>query len=160
MDNNQVTRMNALRPQISRWISRLPNWAVMAAIVLIGLVVMGLLGAAILVMFVQALRPSGGHDPSFMILAVAFVTLVLVLAYPMVYLLALLMRTSDAWIDDPCPSCRRRELEWTSEGAESGEPPAYRYLRCRFCGAEFRQLWGGEGARSDLEPFDPTTMAP
>lgn len=136
----------------------MPNWVLLTAILLIGLAVMGLLGAAILVMFVQALRPSRGHDTSFIIMAVAFVALVVVLVYPMVYLLALLMRTSDAWIDDPCPACRRRELEWTSEGWKPGEPPAYRYLRCRFCGAGFRQLWGSEGAKSDLEPFDPTTI--
>lgn len=150
--------MNARRTRITRWISQLPNWVAIVAIVLIGLAVMGLLGAASVVVIVQALRPAGGHDTSFLILAGAFVVLVLVLVYPMIYLFALLMRASDAWIDDPCPACRRRELEWTDEVWKPGQPPAYRYLRCRFCGAEFRQHWGGEGALSGLEPFDPANV--
>lgn len=131
----------------------MPTWAVLISIVLIGLVVMGVLAATIVVMIVQTLRAPGSRQTT--LILVAGTTIVLALAYPSVYLLALLMITTDEWIDDPCPSCRRKELEWTSERIKDGKPAAYRYLRCRFCGAGFRRLCGGDVGPAELEPYEP-----
>ncbi len=134
----------------------MPTWAVLVTIVLIGLAVMGLLGATIVLMFVQVLRSPGGLQTTLVLVGGAFI--VLVLAYPSVYLLALLMITTDEWIDDPCPSCRRKELEWTSERFKDGKPAPYRYLRCRFCGAKFRRSFGGDHGPSVLESVESTGL--
>ncbi len=135
----------------------MPTWAVLVTIVLIGLAVMGLLGATIVLMFVQVLRSPGGLQTTLVL--VGGTLIVLVLAYPSVYLLALLMITTDEWIDDPCPSCRRKELEWTSERFKDGKPAPFRYLRCRFCGAKFRRPNGGDHGPSELEPVESAGLA-
>ncbi len=122
------SRRNPVRTRIRRWASHLPDGLVILSILLLGLLLVGWLTAAILVILTQCLRLAVGDENGIGIVSGIILVLGVALVFPMIVVFAYIVDILEGLVGTLCPSCRQRELEWRSGSWKYGDPPDYQYF--------------------------------